>query len=75
MPLPEDNIFLNIFEIAVTPLNTIEFGRLSISALQCFLSCTYGEEDPFVTPEYEVFRYSAILAAKQVSDDAYNTDC
>src|ERR1051325_1847265 len=26
---------------------------------------------PFVTPEYEVFRYSAILAAKQVSSEAY----
>ncbi|RGB33985.1 concanavalin A-like lectin/glucanase domain-containing protein [Rhizophagus diaphanus] len=28
---------------------------------------------PFVTPEYEVFRYSAILVAKQVSNDAYNS--
>ncbi|RIA79405.1 hypothetical protein C1645_840764 [Glomus cerebriforme] len=27
---------------------------------------------PFATPEYEVFRYSAILAAKQVFNDTYH---
>src|SRR3954471_70354 len=57
MPLSEDNILLNLLieELAATPLNTIEFGRLSIEALQYFLSCTYEKEELFVTPEYEVF--------------------
>ncbi|GES97608.1 concanavalin A-like lectin/glucanase domain-containing protein [Rhizophagus clarus] len=73
MPLTENNIFLNLLveEVAIIPLNTIEFGRLSIRGLQYLLSCTYEKKEPFVTPEYEVFRYSAILAAKQVSNDAY----
>ncbi|RGB30878.1 hypothetical protein C1646_710344 [Rhizophagus diaphanus] len=71
-PLTDDNIFLSslVEAMAVIPLNTIEFGRLSIKGLRYFLSCT---EKPFTTPEYEVFRYSAILAAKQVSDDAYKS--
>ena len=75
MPLSDGNIFHNLlFErVAATPLNTIEFGRLSIAALQHLLSCTHGKEMPFATPEYEVFRYSTILAAKQVSNDAYKT--
>ncbi|CAB4403529.1 unnamed protein product [Rhizophagus irregularis] len=33
----------------------------------------YTIKKPFATPEYEVFRYSAILAAKQVSNDAHKT--
>ncbi|RIA81899.1 hypothetical protein C1645_881336 [Glomus cerebriforme] len=67
MPLTEDNILLNLLieSVAKFPLNTIEFGRLSIAGLQYLLSYTYEKEKPFVTPEYEVFRYSAILAAKQ----------
>ncbi|CAB4403566.1 unnamed protein product [Rhizophagus irregularis] len=75
IPLTEDNIFLNLLveAVATIPLNTIEFGRLSITGLQYLLSCTFEKEKPFVTPEYEVFRYSAILAAKQVSNDAFNT--
>ena len=42
MPLSEDNILLNLFvkEVSTIPLNTIEFGRLSITALQYILSCT-----------------------------------
>ncbi|CAB5188897.1 unnamed protein product [Rhizophagus irregularis] len=73
MPLTEDNILLNLLieEIATILLNDIEIGRLSITALQYFLFCTYEKEIPFATPEYEVFRYSAILAAKQISDDTY----
>jgi hypothetical protein len=73
MPLSEDNTFLNLLveEIATIYLNDIEFGRLSIAALQYLLYCTYEKEIPFVTPEYEVLRYSIILAAKQVSDDTY----
>jgi hypothetical protein len=59
--------------LQVTPLNIIEFSSLSMEGLECLLSCTYEKEEPFVTPEYEVFRYSSILAAKQVSDDAYIT--
>ena len=73
MPLSEDNVLLNLLieKVSTTPLNTIEFGRLSIAALQYLLSCTHEEGKPFATPEYEVFRYSVILAAKQVSNDAY----
>src|SRR5204863_2921004 len=75
MPLTDDNIFLNLLveAVATIPLNNIEFGRLSIAGLQYLLSCTYEKEIFFATPEYEVFRYSAILAAKQVSNDAYKT--
>ncbi|CAB5189686.1 unnamed protein product [Rhizophagus irregularis] len=78
MPLMENRIysvFLNLLVEAVAniPLNTIEFGRLSIAGLQYLLSCTYEKEKHFTTREYEVFRYSAILAAKQVSNDAFKT--
>ncbi|CAB4403440.1 unnamed protein product [Rhizophagus irregularis] len=75
MSLTEDNIFLDLLikAISAIPLNTIEFDRLSIEGLKCLLSYTHDKEIPFVTPEYEVFRYSAILAAKQVSNDAYHT--
>src|SRR4051812_46024664 len=71
----EDNILLNLLveTVATIPLNAIEFSRLSIAALQHLLSCTYEKEKPFATSEYEAFRYSAILAAKQVSNDAYKT--
>ncbi|CAB5188871.1 unnamed protein product [Rhizophagus irregularis] len=74
-PLTENNIFLNLLieAVAIIPLDTIEFGRLSIKGLQYLLSCTYEKKKPFATPEYEVFRYSAILAAKQVSNEAYKT--
>ncbi|CAG8465735.1 17550_t:CDS:2 [Rhizophagus irregularis] len=73
IPLTEDNILLNLLveTVANISLNNIEFGRLSITGLQCLLSCTYEKEKPFATPEYEVFRYSAILVAKQVSNDAH----
>ncbi|GES97605.1 concanavalin A-like lectin/glucanase domain-containing protein [Rhizophagus clarus] len=71
MLLTENNNFLNLLveTVAIIPLNTLEFGRLSIKGLQYLLSCTYEKKKLFVTPEYEVFRYSAILAAKQVSND------
>src|SRR3989442_13147323 len=68
MPFLEDNIFINLLAeaVATIPLNnTIEFSRLSIVALQHLLSCTHEKEKPFVTSEYEAFRYIAILAAKQ----------
>src|SRR4051794_38424868 len=76
MPLSEDNILLSLLveAVATIPLNTIEFGRFSIMGLQYLLSYTLEKEEKeelFATSEYEVFRYSAILAAKQVSDDAY----
>ncbi|GES97560.1 hypothetical protein GLOIN_2v1788445 [Rhizophagus clarus] len=73
MPLSENNILFDLLvkEIANTLLNDIEIGRLTITALQYFLFYTYEKEIPFATSEYEVFRYSAILAAKQVSDDTY----
>ena len=78
-PLSKDNILLNslVEAVATIPLNTIEFGRLSIAALRYLLAYTHDALDenkkPFATPEYEVFRYSAILASKQVSNDAYST--
>ncbi|RIA81193.1 concanavalin A-like lectin/glucanase domain-containing protein [Glomus cerebriforme] len=75
IPLKEDNILLNLLVeiVANIQINTIEFGRLSIPGLRYLLSCTYKKETPFVTLEYEVFRYSVILVAKQVSNDAYRT--
>src|SRR5215213_1322991 len=75
MPLSEDNVLLDLLveAVATIPLNTIEFGRLSIMGLQYLLSCTHEKEKPFATSEYEVFRYSAILAARKVSNDAYKT--
>ncbi|CAB5189659.1 unnamed protein product [Rhizophagus irregularis] len=73
MPLTEDNILLNLLveAVAIIPLNDIEFGRLSITGLKYLLSITHEKEIPFATREYEVFRYSAILAAKQVSNNTY----
>jgi hypothetical protein len=73
MPLTEDNILLNLLieMVANMSLNNIEFGRLSITGLKYLLSCTYEKEKPFATPEYEIFRYSAFLAAKEVSNDAH----
>jgi hypothetical protein len=59
--------------VATIPLNTIEYSRLSTEALQHLLSCTHKKEKTFATSEYEVFRYIAFLAAKEVSNDAYNT--
>jgi hypothetical protein len=75
IPLTENNSFLNLLveAVAFIPLNNIEFGRLSIAGLRYFLSCTYEKQKPFATSEYEVFRYSAIIAARQVSNDAYKT--
>jgi hypothetical protein len=73
MQLTEDDILLNLLieMVANMSLNNIEFGRLSITGLKCLLSCTYEKEKPFATPEYEIFRYSAFLAAKKVSNDAH----
>uniref|UniRef100_U9UII7 B30.2/SPRY domain-containing protein n=1 Tax=Rhizophagus irregularis (strain DAOM 181602 / DAOM 197198 / MUCL 43194) TaxID=747089 RepID=U9UII7_RHIID len=48
-----------------------EDNIFSYVRFQYLLSCTYEKEKPFATPEYEVFRYSAILAAKQISYDTY----
>ncbi|GES97598.1 hypothetical protein GLOIN_2v1842735 [Rhizophagus clarus] len=73
MTLAEDSILLNslVESVASMSLNEIEFGRLSIAGLKCLLSYTYKKEKLFATPEYEVFRYSAILAAKEVSNDVH----
>ncbi|RGB33983.1 hypothetical protein C1646_668899 [Rhizophagus diaphanus] len=75
MPLTEDNILLNLLveAVSIIPFNDIELGRLSITGLKYLLSITHEKEMSFATREYEVFRYSAILAAKQVSNDAYQT--
>ena len=44
-----DGGVLELFKIVITiPLNAIEFG-------QYLLSYTYEKEEPFITPEYEVF--------------------
>ncbi|GET02145.1 hypothetical protein GLOIN_2v1523309 [Rhizophagus clarus] len=77
MTLEEDNLLLNLLveAVAIIPLNTIEFGRLSTNnkGLKYLLFYTHEKEKFFATLEYEVFRYSTILAAKQVSDDAFKT--
>ncbi|CAB5356712.1 unnamed protein product [Rhizophagus irregularis] len=75
MPSTEDNILLNLLveAVAIIPLNNIEFGRLSIAGLKYLLSITHEKKISFATREYEVFRYSAILAARQVSNDAYES--
>ncbi|CAB5356764.1 unnamed protein product [Rhizophagus irregularis] len=75
MPLTEDNKLLNLLveAVSIIPLNNIELGRLSITGLKYLLSITHEKEMSFATREYEVFRYSAMLAAKQVSNDAYKT--
>ncbi|CAI2178132.1 13034_t:CDS:2 [Funneliformis geosporum] len=72
MSLSENNILSNLLLDAVSaiPLNTIEFGRLSTTALSVLLSYTYGKDIPFVTPEYEVFRYSVIIIARNISNDS-----
>ncbi|CAG8620382.1 16184_t:CDS:2 [Rhizophagus irregularis] len=73
--LSENDTFIHLLVeiVATIPLNTIEFNRLSIAAFQYLLFCTHEKEIQFATPEYEVFRYCAILAAKQVSNNAYET--
>ncbi|CAI2179578.1 11185_t:CDS:1 [Funneliformis geosporum] len=72
MSLTNDNILFNLLveAVSIIPLYNIEFGRLSMAALQILLSCTYESEKPFATLEYEVFRYSTISVARQISDDA-----
>ena len=46
MPLSDNNNLLNLLieTVATITLNTIEFGRLSITALQYLLSYTHGEK-------------------------------
>ncbi|GBC05761.1 hypothetical protein RclHR1_06400011 [Rhizophagus clarus] len=73
MQLSDDNVLLNFLveKVATIPLNAIEFGRLSIKALQRLLSYAHGRNMSLATSEYEVFRYSVILVAKQISDNTY----
>ncbi|GBB99056.1 hypothetical protein RclHR1_03400008 [Rhizophagus clarus] len=73
--LTEDNILLNLLTeiVANMSLNNIKFGRLSITGLKYLLFTTHEKVASFATREYEVFRYSAILAAKQVSNNAYES--
>lgn len=74
MPLSKDSILLTLLvkTVATIPLNAIEFGRLSIKAFRYLLSYVREKEMTFATTEYEIFRYSAILLAKQISNDTYN---
>ncbi|GBC28659.2 BTB/POZ protein [Rhizophagus irregularis DAOM 181602=DAOM 197198] len=53
IPLTEDNIILNLLveTVANIPLDSIEFGRLSITGLKYLLSITYEKETPFATQE------------------------
>ncbi|RGB33998.1 hypothetical protein C1646_815698 [Rhizophagus diaphanus] len=73
MPSTGDNILLKLLveAVAIMPLNNIKFGRLSIAGLKYLLSITHEKVKSFATPEYEVFRYSALLVAKHVSNNAY----
>ncbi|GBC03175.1 hypothetical protein RclHR1_00500023 [Rhizophagus clarus] len=67
-----ENPFLSLLaeSVAKISLNTIDYSRLSFTALQYLLSYTFNKEKPFATPEYEVLRFGAIRAAYQVSNDA-----
>ncbi|CAI2163015.1 20159_t:CDS:1 [Funneliformis geosporum] len=67
-----EDMLLNLLIGAVCLINltTIEFGRLSIGALRLLLSRTHQNQNTIMTKEYEVFRYSAILSAIEVSDEA-----
>ncbi|CAB4403773.1 unnamed protein product [Rhizophagus irregularis] len=68
----DDALIKLLFEaVATTPLNTIEFGRLSFSALHHLLFHIHGKDKSFATPEYEVLRYGAILAAEKVNNNNY----
>jgi hypothetical protein len=73
--LKDDVDLLNLLvkSVAIIPLNKIRHGKLSVTGLQYLLSNTLEKEIHFATPEYEVLRYSAILMAKQVSDEAYKS--
>ena len=50
IPLSEDNTLLNLLidSVAIMPLNTIEFGQLSIATLQYLLSYTYCYAAPMI---------------------------
>ncbi|CAB5183132.1 hypothetical protein RhiirA1_423304 [Rhizophagus irregularis] len=70
-PLADNEMIKLIIEwISKTPLETIGFDNLSFQALQCLLSQTYSTQNPFVTSEYMVFRYSVIQAANNISENA-----
>src|SRR3954449_5545570 len=57
IPLSEDNPLLNLLieSVSIMPLNTIEFGRLSILGLQFLLSCIHEKEKPFATQNTKFF--------------------
>ncbi|RGB34221.1 BTB/POZ protein [Rhizophagus diaphanus] len=73
--LIENHILIDLIieELSTFPLNVIEFGRLSLEALRYLLSYKHEKKMPFVTPEYEILRYCAILVGKNVSNDTYET--
>jgi len=53
MSLTEDNLLLNLLieAVATIPLDTIEFGRLSIAALHFLFSYKREKENFFESPE------------------------
>ncbi|CAI2173201.1 19410_t:CDS:1 [Funneliformis geosporum] len=67
-----ENLFLTLLteSVAKIPLNTIDYSRLSFTALQYLLCYTFDKEKHFATPEYEVLRFGIIQAAYQISNDA-----
>ncbi|CAG8441102.1 6310_t:CDS:1 [Acaulospora colombiana] len=65
-----DLIKLLTEHVALISLDTVKYGELSFQGLQCLLSQTFTTKEPFATPEYTVFRYTVIQAAKHVSDEA-----
>ncbi|RGB37189.1 concanavalin A-like lectin/glucanase domain-containing protein [Rhizophagus diaphanus] len=71
----DDDKILNLLvkSLAMIPLNDIKYDRLSIKGLQYLLQCTLEKEMKFATTEYDVLRYSSMLAAKQVSNQAYKS--
>ncbi|CAG8449431.1 7039_t:CDS:1, partial [Acaulospora colombiana] len=59
--------------VARIPLDTIGFDRLSLQALRCLLSKSNDETKIFATSEYSVLRFAILLAAKNVSQEAFST--
>jgi hypothetical protein len=70
-PLADNEMIKLLIEwISKTPLENIGFDNLSFQALHCLLSQTHSTQNPFVTSEYMVFRYSVIQAANNISENA-----
>ncbi|CAG8760323.1 12852_t:CDS:1, partial [Acaulospora morrowiae] len=57
--------------VAKIPLDSIDFGRLSLQGLQCLLS-KRNEKRAFASTEYSVLRFAILSAAKKVSQEVFS---